>query len=161
MGSALTEVHVGSALFAMHVATRPYCSGLSLLQVFILVANRGRLQAGRCFSYGPLAVGSSFTGCAFGNSTRSAVDVRYQERACAGLSDDRERRCYATLYYRVRAHHSDFRERDHFVFDRERDFGVRDHFVYDREHDAFAWKTNVYVVLTLILLVRVLPDERH
>ena len=41
------------------------------------------------------------------------------------------------------------------------DFRGRDHFVYDRERDAFAWKTIAYVVLTLILLVQVLPDERH
>ena len=75
------------------------------------------------------------------------MDVRYQVRACDGLSDDRERRCYATLDYRERAHHFDFRERDHFV--------------YDREHDAYAWKAIVYVVLTLILLVQVLPDERQ
>ena len=105
MGSALTEVHVGSALFAMHVATRPYCSVWSVCRESLLVANRGRLQAGLRFSYGPLAVGSSFTGCAFGDSTRSAVDVRYQERACDGLSDDRERRCNATLDYRECDHH--------------------------------------------------------
>ena len=62
---------------------------------------------------------------------------------------------------RERAHHFDFRERDHFVYDRERDFRERDHFVYDRERDAYAWKTIVYVVLTLIPLVQVLPDERQ
>ena len=75
------------------------------------------------------------------------MDVRYQERACDGLSDERERRCNATLDYRERAHHFDFRERDHFV--------------YDRERDAYAWKIIVYVVLTLILLEQVLPDDRH
>ena len=76
---------------------------------------------------------------------------------------------HTTLDYRERAHHFDFRERDHFVYDRERererahhfDFRGRDHFVYDRERDAYAWKIIVYVVLTLILLEQVLPDDRH
>ena len=38
----------------------------------------------------------------------------------------------------------------------------RDHFDYDnRERDAQAFKTIVHVVLTLILLVLVVPDERQ
>ena len=44
------------------------------------------------FPTGLWLLAAVFTGCAFGDSTRSAVDVRYQDRACDGLSDDRERR---------------------------------------------------------------------
>ena len=86
------------------------------------MANRGRLQAGRCFPTGLFLVAAAFTSCAFGDSTRSAVDVRYRECDCDGLSDLRERRCYATLDLREREYLFDIRGRDHFYNDyRERD----------------------------------------
>ena len=65
-------------------------------QVFIPVANRGRLQAGRCFSQEPLAVGSSFTGCAFGGGPGAQWTRPY---SCYGIHDYRERRAqFATAY---------------------------------------------------------------
>ena len=58
------------------------------------------------FPTGLWLLAAVFTGCAFGDSSQGAVDVRYQDRACDGLSGDRERRCNATLDNRERDDHS-------------------------------------------------------